>query len=64
MKIRNIVFDLGGVLLNINYQLTEQAFVQLGIRNFAELYSQAEQSNLFNKLETGKIEPADFRSEI
>jgi len=64
LKIRNIVFDLGGVLLNINYQLTEQAFVQLGIRNFAELYSQAEQSDLFNKLETGKIEPADFRSEI
>ena len=41
--IKHIIFDLGGVILNIDYQLTSQAFKQLGVNNFDELYSQKEQ---------------------
>lgn len=58
--IRHIIFDLGGVLLNIDYKLTEQAFIQLGITNFANIYSQLKQSTLFDDFEIGKISPADF----
>ena len=29
--IKNIIFDLGGVILNIDYQLTSNAFKELGI---------------------------------
>lgn len=58
--IRHIIFDLGGVLLNIDYKLTEQAFIQLGIANFADIYSQLKQSTLFDDFEIGKIPPADF----
>ncbi len=62
MEIKNIIFDLGGVILNIDYNLTAQAFKNLGIQNFDELYSQAQQTDLFDRMETGKISPKDFRN--
>lgn len=55
-----IIFDLGGVIINIDYELTIEAFKQLGIRNFEEMYSQANQSNLFDQIETGKVSPQHF----
>jgi HAD superfamily hydrolase (TIGR01509 family) len=58
--IRHIIFDLGGVLLNIDYRLTEQAFTELGIQNFGELYSQARQTDLFDRFETGHIPEEEF----
>lgn len=60
MKIKNIILDLGGVLLNIDYHLTINAFKKLGIKNFDELYSQAAQNNLFDDLETGHISDQQF----
>jgi putative hydrolase of the HAD superfamily len=58
--IKHIIFDLGGVLLNIDYNLTEQAFIAAGVTNFHELYSQLRQSDLFDKLEMGQIPPEEF----
>lgn len=58
--IKHIIFDLGGVILNIDYQLTSKAFKQLGVNNFDELYSQKEQIQLFDELETGKIDNTAF----
>lgn len=60
MKVKNIILDLGGVLLNINYQLTIDAFMQLGIKNFNNLYTQANQSELFSQLEKGEISDQAF----
>src|ERR1700743_271649 len=58
--IKHIIFDLGGVLLNIDYSLTERAFIEAGVTNFPRLYSQLQQSDLFDRLETGKISRAEF----
>ena len=58
--IRHIIFDLGGVLLNIDYSLTEKAFIEVGITNFPELYSQLQQSDLFDRWETGKMTREEF----
>jgi putative hydrolase of the HAD superfamily len=58
--IRHIIFDLGGVLLNIDYGATEQAFRELGIADFGERYSQMKQNNFFDDLETGRLSRADF----
>lgn len=58
--IKHIIFDLGGVLLNIDYNLTEQAFVDAGITNFGELYAQLGQTELFDHLEIGKIGTDEF----
>ena len=61
-EIKNIIFDLGGVLLNIDYHLTSAAFRQLGVLDFDDLYSQAKQGHLFDDLEVGKIGVDDFCS--
>ena len=60
----NIIFDLGGVILNIDYRLTIQAFGKLGFTNFEDRYSQAVQSGLFDLYERGEISSAQFRNEI
>ncbi|MGE0635200.1 MAG: HAD family hydrolase [Bacteroidia bacterium] len=61
---KNIIFDLGGVILNIDYRLTSQAFKNLGLSDFDEKYSQAKQSHLFDRLETGTVAPEQFRLEL
>jgi glucose-1-phosphatase len=58
MKIKNIIFDFGGVLLNLDYQKTQDAFVGLGVTNFADFYSQTNANPLFGDLEKGLV-PAD-----
>jgi len=63
-KIKNIIFDLGGVLLNIDYSKTSGAFKKLGVANFDEMYSQAKQTTLFDDFETGKISAGDFISQV
>lgn len=63
-KIKNLLFDLGGVLLNIDYIKTAAAFKKLGVQQFDEMYSQAGANSLFESLETGKISEADFYKSI
>jgi FMN phosphatase YigB (HAD superfamily) len=60
--IKHIIFDLGGVLLNIDYSLTENAFIAAGVTNFPQLYSQLQQSDLFDRWETGQMSRAEFIS--
>lgn len=55
-----IIFDLGGVLLNLDYDLTEKAFISLGMANFGESYSQLQQVNLFDRYEIGEISSFHF----
>ena len=63
-QIKNIIFDLGGVILDIDYHLTRDAFVKLGIVNFDELYSQKKQEHFFDDFEIGKISEKEFFNEI
>lgn len=58
--IRHIIFDLGGVLLNLDYSLTEKAFIDAGITDFAQRYSQLQQTDTFDRLETGRMEREEF----
>lgn len=62
--IKNIIFDLGEVILNIDFEASERKFRSLGIDNFNEFYSKARQISLFDRLEEGKISPEVFRNEI
>jgi len=63
-KIKSIIFDLGGVILNISYQNTIDAFKKLGIINSYSFYSKQSQRNIFNLLECGKITKTEFINEI
>ncbi len=58
--IRHLLFDLGGVLLNIDYGATAAAFRALGIPDFDARYSQLRQTPLFDDLETGRLSAPDF----
>jgi putative hydrolase of the HAD superfamily len=49
----NIIFDLGGVLMNIDYNLTANAFIELGVNDFKKMYGQYSADELFESLETG-----------
>ena len=60
MAIKNIIFDLGGVFLDINYQKTKQAFIDLGIANFDDFYQQSFSNPLFSELERGVIDAGKF----
>ncbi len=62
--VKNIIFDLGGVIYAIDYQKTIDAFVALGIDDFENQYAKAGQSDVFDALETGKISKATFVKRI
>lgn len=63
-EIKNIIFDLGGVLLNIDFNKSIEAFSKLGIENFEEMFSQIHADSLFKKLETGSVGEQDFYDAI
>lgn len=60
-NVKNIVFDLGGVIVNIDYQLTILKFKEAGIPDFDKVYGQYSQSELFDKFDKGTATPDEFR---
>ena len=44
-----ILFDLGGVLIDIDYTATEIEFKKLGVLDFQERYTQFAQNALFDR---------------
>lgn len=63
-RIKNIIFDLGGVIIDIHFQGTKEQFQKIGFNDFDNIYSQMKQTHLFDQLETGKISPQTFRDEL
>jgi len=61
---KNIVFDLGNVILNIDPMLSFEAFKNLGINNFDRLYTLSHQEGLFDSLETGMAGDEYYCNEI
>ena len=62
--IKSVIFDLGGVIYDVDYHKTINAFKALGMDRFEEIYAKAGQSDLFNDLEEGKISRAVFVERI
>ncbi len=59
-EIKNIIFDLGGVLINLDFNKPVLSFRELGFPHFENMYSQFKVDQLFEKLETGKITEEEF----
>ncbi|MEO8582429.1 MAG: HAD family phosphatase [Flavitalea sp.] len=59
-NIKNVIFDLGGVILNIDFKKTEAAFKILGIDKFSDHISQTYISDFFEKNETGMLTDDEF----
>ena len=60
--IKNIIFDFGVVLYDLNQQATHSALAELGIKDAATVFTIQQQNNLCDQFETGKITPAQFFS--
>ena len=58
--IKNIIFDLGGVFIEIDYSKTLKAFTDLQVQDFNTFYTQHHASDLFEALETGKLKAEEF----
>ncbi len=57
----HLLFDFGGVLIDIDYAATPAAVRRLSRSGHAAEFSQAAQAELFDKFETGHLTPAEFR---
>lgn len=60
MQLKNVILDLGGVLINVDFNKTKEAFEKLGVKDYANFFSQHHASPLFQDLETGKISEIQF----
>lgn len=63
-NINNIFFDLGNVLLNLDFDASIRAFQKLGLNSSVVNNQHAYADPVFYELETGKISPEDFRKEV
>jgi len=63
-KIKNIIFDYGNVIFEIDFKKAQNALLQLGIDNIDEFFGHKGHADLFSDLETGAINPAQFRQGI
>jgi glucose-1-phosphatase len=59
-RLKNIIFDLGAVLIDVDYHKTANAFKNLGVTNFDEMYSQFAANPIFQQLEMGLITEDEF----
>jgi HAD superfamily hydrolase (TIGR01509 family) len=58
--IKNIIFDLGGVIINLDNQRTTDAFVALGLKNIKEYFGHGHAAAFFKDYEVGKLTDRQF----
>ncbi|HEV2353381.1 MAG TPA: HAD family phosphatase [Puia sp.] len=62
--IRNIIFDLGGVIINLDNRRTEQAFISLGVKDFGKYFGHGFAESFFRDYEVGKLTDQEFIGSI
>lgn len=62
--IKNIIFDLGGVVITLDQQQAVRRFEELGLKNAAEQLDPYRQQGIFGDLEGGLIDAGTFRVEL
>src|ERR1700690_340457 len=62
--IKNIIFDLGGVIINLDNRRTEEAFTALGVKNFRDYFGHGFAASFFKDYEIGKISDQEFIQSI
>ena len=62
--IKNIAFDLGGVVLALSYEQAVKRFEEVGLKNARQELDAFEQRGIFGDLESGRITAEDFRREL
>lgn len=64
MKIKNLLFDLGGVIMDIEKQRCVDAFVRLGLPDTDAFFGEYGQTGPFGMLEEGLISIDEFHAQV
>ncbi len=63
-NIKNLIFDYGNVIFEIDFKKAQVALGELGIADIEAFFAHASHHHLFNDFETGSITPNQFRAGI
>lgn len=58
--IKAIVFDMGGVLIDLHYEKSVAAYRKLGFQNITDYIDPYRQKGIYGDLESGKVSPEEF----
>ena len=61
---KNIIFDFGGVIINIDTARIGQVLIKKGIDNLEQVHLHLIENDFYNGLETGHVTPQQFRNAI
>ena len=59
-RVKALLFDLGGVIVNLDYHKTTNAFETIGLKDADRLFNQFNQSEIFDAVETGALSSEEF----
>lgn len=63
-KIKNIVFDFGGVIIGVDRESAVKAFREIGVKEADSLLGEYHQQGIFQDVEDGKVDAETFRKEL
>lgn len=63
-QIKNIIFDLGGVIINLDTKKTILEFNKFSNKPFETIYTQLQQTSIFDEFDKGEISETLFFNEI
>lgn len=64
MMIKNLILDMGGVILDVDYKKIFEEFKKFGCNDMHSFFTQQTQIPLVDDFEKGLISPARFRDEV
>jgi FMN phosphatase YigB (HAD superfamily) len=63
-QIKNIIFDLGGVIINLEINKTISEFNKISNTPFESIYTQLQQNPIFDLFDKGLVTETDFFNEL
>lgn len=63
-QIKNIIFDYGNVIFEIDFEKAQHAFRNLGIKDVESVFAHSGQNPLFDKFDKGLIRASEFRDGV
>ncbi|MCF8331740.1 MAG: HAD family phosphatase [Bacteroidales bacterium] len=62
--VKNIIFDFGGVIYDINFNNTFEKLKESGVKDVEKVSLEFTERHLFERFETGAITKEEFRNEV
>jgi putative hydrolase of the HAD superfamily len=62
--IKNIIFDYGNVIFEIDFETLQESFRNLGIKNVESIFAHSGQNPLFDRFDKGLIDASEFREGV